>query len=198
MSSRRQRKNVQLSNEEDFDNLGVEDALDAQHNALSDQNHVSTEPDAIPRVEQSSRRASFSGMQPQCQPVPHYVRKFEMSQNDTDLMNDRELLQQSQNQTTDIIQQSELADAMSSTQQQSVTKGDATCMCCQQSTKNGQVVCQVCYQQKVENMQNELDKYKEWDRTKQYQLEQITQKYNDNLQQLSTQQHNNQLLTNQN
>ena len=47
-------------------------------------------------------------------------------------------------------------------------------------------------------MQNELDKYKEWDRTKQYQLEQITQKYNDNLQQLSTQQHNNQLLTNQN
>ena len=53
-----------------------------------------------------------------------------MSQNDTDLMNDRELLQQSQNQTTDIIQQSELADAMSSTQQQSVTKGDATCMCC--------------------------------------------------------------------
>ena len=60
-----------------------------------------------------------------------------MSQNDTDLMNDRELLQQSQNQTTDIIQQSELADAMSSTQQQSVTKGDATCMCCQQSTKNG-------------------------------------------------------------
>ena len=62
MSSRRQRKNVQLSNEENFDNLDFEGALDAQHNSLSDQNHLSTEPDAIPRVEQSSRRASFSGM----------------------------------------------------------------------------------------------------------------------------------------
>lgn len=38
-----------------------------------------------------------------------------MSQNDTDLTNDRELMLQSQNQPTDIIQQSELADAMSST-----------------------------------------------------------------------------------
>ena len=47
-------------------------------------------------------------------------------------------------------------------------------------------------------MQNELDKYKDCERTKQYQLEQINKKYKDNLQQLSTQQHNNQLLTNQN
>lgn len=118
MSSRRQRKNVQLSNEENFDNLenmDFEENLDKQHNSISDQGHLSTEPDAIPPVEQSSRRASFSGIMPQCQPVPHYVKRFEMSQNDTDLMNDRELLQQSQNQTTDIIQQSELADAMSST-----------------------------------------------------------------------------------
>lgn len=54
MSSRRQRKNVQLSNEENFDdleNMDFEAALGEQQGALSDQNHPSAEPDAIPRVE---------------------------------------------------------------------------------------------------------------------------------------------------
>ena len=135
MNPRRQRKNIQLQNEENFDDfekMELDENLDVQHNALSDQNHLSTEPDAIPPVEQSSRRASFSGTQPQCLPVPHYVKKFEMSQNDTDLMNDRELLQQSQNQPTDIIMQSEFADAMSSTQQLSC------------APRSNEVQCQYC------------------------------------------------------
>ena len=42
--------------------MNFEGALDAGHDSASDQGHLSTEPDAIPPVEQSSRRASFSGI----------------------------------------------------------------------------------------------------------------------------------------